>query len=291
MRRLSTADELGGLAGCPLVLESIIEAREAKRPLLAQLDRLLPAAATLASNTSTIRLADLGEELTRPERFAGLHFCHPVRRRATVELAATARTDPAILDRLAAHVQSLGHRPIRVADSPGFVVNRVLFPVLSAALAVALDGVEPAVVDRAARAVGLEKGPLELLDEIGLDVALRCGWELSAAMPDRVTASPLLVGLVKRKQLGTKTGAGIFVYPADSARLSVNPILVELVAKWGRPCSESDSPDDARIAQRLLDPLRAELRQVLAEGIVDSPETANAAVVHGLGIPAKVLRA
>lgn len=288
LEMVELAETLAPLAECWLVIESVIESREAKRPLLAELDALLPSDAILASNTSTLPLAELATPLSHPERFCGLHFCHPVRRRAAVELAGTQRTSPTVMRRAAEHVESLGKIPIRVADAPGFVVNRLLFPALSEALAMLLEGIEPVAIDRAARQAGMEKGPLELLDEIGLDVALRCGWELSRAMPDRVTASPLLVGLVKRGQLGRKSGAGIYSYRQNHGPAMPNPVLLELIAKWSDASATGATPVP-QIARRLLEPMRAEADRLLAERVVADRRQIEQAAVDGLGFAAGAL--
>jgi len=312
--RLEICDSAAGLVGCRLVIESIVESVDAKRQLFVDLEQALQPDCLLASNTSTLCIASLGQPLAHPERLVGMHFCHPVSRRKAVEVVRAEQTDVAVGQLASRHVAALGQTPIVVADSPGFVVNRLLLCQLNAALRMLLEGTPPEVIDLAARRAGLEKGPLELLDEIGLDVALRCGWEFSAAMPDRLDVSPLLVGLVKQKQYGCKSAAGIYLHdpataedppdatlppdatpPSDAASPrvnaappNVNPVLRELVQRWGRS-DTATPPDDLQIARHLLAPMREEACRILDEGVVADRDQVERAAVDGLGLPPGLL--
>jgi len=220
-RLVRLTSDPAALAQCDLVIESIGETAAAKQHLYAQLLPHLKPSAIVASNTSTIPIAELAAALPNPERFCGMHFFHPVAKRPLVEVVCGPTTSKATVARVVGHVQALQRRAIVAQDGPGFIVNRLLFPHLAEALTMLSEGVAPEAIERAAVDFGMAMGPLRLMDEIGLDTTLQAGWVLAMAFPDRIVASPLLVTMVKAKQLGCKSGAGFFVYDeTSSARLS-----------------------------------------------------------------------
>jgi 3-hydroxyacyl-CoA dehydrogenase/enoyl-CoA hydratase/3-hydroxybutyryl-CoA epimerase/3-hydroxyacyl-CoA dehydrogenase/enoyl-CoA hydratase/3-hydroxybutyryl-CoA epimerase/enoyl-CoA isomerase len=277
---------LAEVARCDLVIESIVESLAAKRRLYEQLQGHLSRYAIVASNTSTIPLAQLADGLADPARFCGLHFCHPVRQRPLVEIVRGPRTSPRTMAAAVAHVQALARVPIVVEDGPGFAVNRILFPYLGEALELLREGTPLEAIERAAVEFGMAKGPLRLMDEIGLDTTLRAAWVLAAAFPERVVSSPLLVSLVKAGRLGQKTGAGFFRYGGSPSRgvATVDPALAKLLAPW------IDVPahaDDKNLAYRLVLPMLLEATRLLEEGKVQHPRDIDAAALLGLGFPAQ----
>ena len=154
--------------------------------------------------------------LAAPGRFCGLHFCHPVCARPLVEAIAGPATEANTLAAAVAHASSLGKLPLVVADGPGFVVNRLLLTYLNAALAMVSSGVSIQKIDAAMVEFGMPMGPLELLDEIGLDTALHSGIVLAEIFRERSQGSELLLRLVKAKQLGMKSGQDSTVIPMES---------------------------------------------------------------------------
>ncbi len=282
---LQTADALDDVAPCDLVLESIVENPVAKQSLYSKLEAGLADAALLASNTSTIPISRLGTNLRRPERFLGFHFFHPVARRPLVELIRGQHTSPETMAAADAHARAIGHTPIHVADGPGFLVNRLLFPCLGEALELLVEGVSVETVDRAAVDFGLAKGPLELIDEIGLDVALHSAIALAEAFDDRIPRSGLLVSLVKAGHLGCKSGKGFYTYTDQAGRCErgqPDEALSGLLARWtGKP--RTHTPES--ITQRLVLPMALEATRVLQDGVVDDPREVDLAVLLGLGFP------
>ena len=204
------------LSGCDLVLESIVEKRAAKQTVYSQLNPHLPHSAILATNTSTIPIARLAAGQADPGRFCGLHFCHPVWLRPLVEVIPGPATTPETVAAVVAHVCMLGKLPLVVADGPGFVVNRLLMAYLNEALAMVTAGVPIERIDAAMVQFGMPLGPLEILDEIGLDTALQSGVVLQEVYTERSPGSELLVRLVKREQFGMKAGAGFYTYPGKN---------------------------------------------------------------------------
>jgi len=209
---LSVSDRLDDVARCDLVLESIIERPEVKRDLYAELEPMLADRAVLATNTSTIPIEQLAAELCRPERFCGLHFFHPVAERPLVEVVRGPRTSIATVAAAISYARSIGKMALVVRDGPGFVVNRLLLPYLTEAVELLSDGASVERVESVATAFGMAKGPLALLDEIGLDTAIAGGRVLWQAFPHRVAISPLLIAMYKAGRLGVKSGAGFYRY-------------------------------------------------------------------------------
>lgn len=289
-RSLRTTSDEAGVARCDLVLESIVENLEAKRQLFARLEPLLADDALLTTNTSTIPIGQLAAGLHNGSRLCGLHFFHPVGRRPLVEIIRSEQTSDQTIATAVAHAKAIGKMPLVVDDGPGFLVNRLLFPYLSEALDLLLDGVTIEQIERAATTFGMAKGPLRLLDEIGLDTTLQGGIVLWMAFPERVTASPLLVAMVKAKRLGRKSGGGFFAYRDGSVGESaveksaevIDPAVASIIARWAR---EPQSYDDDAIVARLLLPMLLEATRILEEGKIRDPRDIDLGVLFGLGFP------
>lgn len=226
LARVTFARELADLAACDFVIESGVEELATKRALLASIETVLPSSAVLATNTSSLRLASLAELLARPERFLGLHFFNPVAAMTLVELAPSQQTSPDAIEAAREFVAALGKTPVRVDGTPGYVVNRLLVPYLLHAMETLEAGVAGAEEIDAAMKLGCghPMGPLALADLIGLDVVYAMATTLHAELRDsRYRAPSLLRRLVLAKQLGRKSGVGIYQY-GDTTR--VNPELM-----------------------------------------------------------------
>lgn len=286
-RRIEPTTSEARIGQSAVVIESVTEDAEVKRSVLARLERFLAPEAILATNTSTIPIAELASGLADPSRFCGLHFFHPVRVRPLVEVVRARHTSQATLTAAEMFVYRMGKVPLVVADGPGFLVNRLLFPYLSEGLELLLDGVRPERVEAVARRFGMAMGPLRLLDEIGLDTALRAGRVLYQAFPDRIVASPLLIAMYKAKRWGRKLGRGFFQYPPAElgAPPAPDPAVEQLIAAWARDCKPLS---DEQVLHRLLLPMLLEATRVLAEGKVRSAEDVDRAAVLGLGFPGSV---
>ena len=225
----ATADK-ADLAGCDLVIESIVEDLAAKRALFAELAQLLRPDAVLASNTSTLRVTDLAEGI-RPGRTIGLHFFSPVPMMSLVELAHLTSTDADVVPGAQAFVDKLGKTAVPVLDSTGFVVNRLLVPMLLNAIHAFEHGLAtPEQIDTAMKlGCGHPMGPLALSDLIGLDVVYAMAKLLYKDFGDACYKAPaLLRRLVQEGQLGKKTGRGLYDYSVKPPRM--NP-AIELAPK------------------------------------------------------------
>lgn len=280
-----TTNNLAMFRHCDLVIETIVENLAAKQKLFAELSSHLEPTTLIASNTSAIPLAQLAGVVPPSHPFFGLHFCHPVRQRPLVEIIRGSRLDDSTLAKVVALVHAIKRFPIVVADGPGFVVNRILFPYLSAALELLADGISAAAIEQSAQEFGMPFGPLRMIDEMGADTTLHAGWVLANAFPDRIVPSPLLVTMIKAGRLGQKSGCGFYAYSTD-AEDTAAPMLdsqaLQLIARWIGP-SRTMSPQ--AISDRLFLPMVLEASRLLEEGICGDVRDIDLAAVFGLGFP------
>src|SRR5947207_4052946 len=197
---------LGSLARASFVIEAVVEDREAKTGLYAQLDEHLDSDAVLATTTSSLPITDLAAASGRPERFLGLHVFNPVQKMDLVELVYHDGAGSEARARARALCEALGKTPVEVPDTPGFVVNRLLFPYLFDAVRLhERTGLAPEAIDACMTlGTGHPSGPLKLLDFVGLDVAVAIAQALDIEVPERVSA------LIAEGALGRKSGRGFY---------------------------------------------------------------------------------
>ena len=213
--RLATTTEVGDLADCDFVIEAIVEDLDAKQELFRELEAFLGPAAVLATNTSALSVTDIARATERPERVVGMHFFNPAPVLPLVEVVRTEVSSEAAVATAFALAERLGKEPIRCGDTPGFVVNRILIPLLNDCVRV-LDeaGVTPDDLDKAmTRGVNWPIGPCALLDLIGLDVHVHASEALVEALGEERMAPPeRLVRMRDEGLLGRKSGRGFFRY-------------------------------------------------------------------------------
>ena len=239
---LSAADTLDAFKGCELVVEAIVEQRDAKRDLFLQLETIVAADALLASNTSSLSITALAAGLTRPERFAGFHFFNPVPLMKVVEVIGGLKTAPETCERLSALARQMGHAPVTAQDTPGFIVNHAGRGFGTEALRIVGEGVADfATVDRILRdQVGFRLGPFELMDLTALDVShpvmesiYHQYYEEPRFRPSVITAQRLAGGM-----LGRKTGEGFYRYVEGAAQVPAEqpvPQVDEIPPVWVSP--------------------------------------------------------
>lgn len=280
MARLSGTLDYSGFAKCEVTIEAVVEKLEVKQSVLAEWEKVVPETAIFATNTSTIPIARISSAASRPDRVVGMHFFNPVHRMPLVEVIPGETTSQETTATIFALAKRLKKIPIVVRDLPGFLVNRILAPYLSEAVRLVREGCRIEDVDRAMTDFGMPVGPLALLDEVGLDVAVKAGEVLQAAFPQRIKSGGD-EALVAAGRLGRKSGAGFYEYSAGG-RGKPSPNAYEVLR--AQPKAASPFPPD-QVESRLLLPMVNEAAFCLEEGVVPGPGKLDLAMILGTGFP------
>jgi 3-hydroxyacyl-CoA dehydrogenase / enoyl-CoA hydratase / 3-hydroxybutyryl-CoA epimerase len=280
MARLSGTLDYSGFAQCEVTIEAVVEKVEVKRAVLAEWEQAVGDTAIFGSNTSTIPIREIAASAKRPERVAGMHFFNPVHRMPLVEVIRGEKSSDETVATIFALAKKLGKTPVVVRDMPGFLVNRILAPYLSEAVRLVREGCRIEDVDRAMTDFGMPVGPLALLDDVGLDVAVKAGEVLQAAFPKRIKSGGD-EALVAEGRLGRKSGGGFYEY-AGGKRGQPSGKAYEILR--AQPGSTSRFSPQV-IESRLVLPMVNEAAFCLEDGVVPGPGKLDLAMIMGTGFP------
>ena len=262
-----------GIRHADLVIEAAPEKPDLKRKIYAEIEPQLKDGALLATNTSALKLAELAEGLADPSRFVGLHFFNPVSRMQLVEIVHHDRIDPETARRATAFAVELSKLPAPVASAPGFLVNRALTPYMAEALVILDEGVPKERIDKTAEDFGMPMGPIELTDQVGLDIALDVATSLRRDLDTAYPETPgWLKAMVEEGRLGRKTGRGLYEWDEDG-----KPKKKKVEAL------PDDSRSDPDLLDRLILPMLNAVVACLNEGVVEREDIADGAMIFGTG--------
>lgn len=271
--RLMPDPDGAGLASADLVIEAAPEKLDLKRRILQDAESYMKPGAILASNTSALPLPDLASALVDPSRFVGIHFFNPVSRMQLVEIVRHDAASDETLRRAINFVVELSRLPAPVQPTAGFFVNRALTPYMAEALKLVDEGVPKERIDAAAEAFGMPMGPVELADQVGLDIAVEVAETLRERIAMPLPETPTWIkDMVQDGHLGRKSGRGLYEYDETG-----RPKKIALEAL---PDGSKADPD---LTDRLILPMLNTLVACLREGVVDSEEIADGAMVFGTG--------
>jgi 3-hydroxyacyl-CoA dehydrogenase/enoyl-CoA hydratase/3-hydroxybutyryl-CoA epimerase len=255
-----------GVDKADLVIEAIFENLEAKQELFREVEPRMRDDAILASNTSSIPLQELSQVLSRPERLVGLHFFNPVAKMPLLEIVRHEQLDGEVFKRACGFAKAIDRLPVPVKSTPGFLVNRILMPYMLEAMTLYSEGVPGRVLDRAATDFGMPMGPIELADQVGLDVCASVSQVLSEGLgfviPDGLDQQ------LESGKRGRKDGEGFYTYPEGK------PVKPEIPEGY-------QIPED--ITDRMILPFLNEAVRCLREGVVEDGEMLDAGIIFGTG--------
>lgn len=268
------------LSGCDFVIEAIVEKMKVKQMAMAEVEKAVGKDNFIfATNTSSLSVSTMGEPARKPENVVGVHFFNPVHKMLLVEVVKGNKTSDSSLACAIAFASRLGKTTVIAKDSPGFLVNRILFPYLREAMMLMVDGVPVTEIDRAMKDFGMPMGPGELLDAVGLDIAgevIRVG---RAAFGERLSPPAILAKIEELKLLGKKGGKGIYLYDEKGEMGAVNPDVQAAITATPKSMTRS------AIADRLVLAMVNEAVRCLEEEIVSDPGQLDLAMIFGTGFP------
>jgi 3-hydroxyacyl-CoA dehydrogenase/enoyl-CoA hydratase/3-hydroxybutyryl-CoA epimerase len=274
MALISTGLTNAGLKSCDVVVEAVVEDLGIKQKVFRELADLAGPSTVLASNTSSLSVTKMAEGCRAPERVVGLHFFNPVDRMPLVEVVRGAQSSEEALERTVLFARRLGKTVILVQDRPGFLVNRLLLPYMNEAAYLVSAGMAPERVDAVAEGFGMPMGPVELADQVGIDVGYKVAHVLEEAFGARMKVAPVLEEAKKKGLLGKKSGKGFYVY--DGKSKSPNR---ELGVSRGAAVSDADAE------KRMFCIMVNEAARCLEEKVVDSAATVDVGMMMGAGFP------
>ena len=276
MDRITGTTDYSGFAATDLVVEAIVEDLEIKKKVLSELEEQVNENTVIATNTSSLLVDDMAGALKNKKRFVGMHFFNPVHRMPLVEVVRGKHSSDEALATVFNLVKKLGKTPILVNDGPGFLVNRLLLPYMVEAIAILEQGNTIQRIDKALLEFGMPMGPIELFDEVGLDVAYKVARILQKTMGDRMAESDILPNLLEAGRLGKKNGKGFYKYAGHKKEYDHS------IEEW-IPDKEKMIMDEDEISRRMVYPMINEAARCLEEGIALRPRDVDVGMIFGTG--------
>ncbi len=273
--------EYSGFGRVPLVIEAVFEDLAVKQAVLKETEAVLAPTAIFATNTSTIPIALIAAAAKHPERVVGMHFFSPVHKMPLLEVITTPQTASEVTATAVEYGKRIGKTVIVVNDSPGFFVNRILAPYVNEAGKLLDEGVAIEAIDKAMVAFGFPVGPIQLIDEVGLDIAGKSGAIMAEAFGGRMQPSLALTKVLGAGRLGRKGKKGFYAYDEDGGRQGADGGVYAL---FGGEGNRKDVPRE-EIQRRLSLAMVNEAVRCLEEGIIHAARDGDVGAVFGIGFP------
>lgn len=274
-----------GFAETDLVIEAAVEQLDAKRGLFHLMEQNSKPTTILATNTSSLSVSAMAESVSHPERVAGLHFFNPVHKMELVEVIQSPQTSEQTIRTLMQWARDLGKTPVLVKDSPGFLVNRILMPYVNEAVILVHEGMGIDEVDRIMKRFGMLMGPLEMVDQVGLDIAAHVAESMKPMFGDRAAPSVAFERMRSGSWLGQKSGAGFYRY-SKGKKSGVNRDALPMLQQGSPSDGISQLPPKEQAQQardRMVLLMVNEAAMCLQEQIVSDPQTVDLAMILGTG--------
>jgi 3-hydroxyacyl-CoA dehydrogenase/enoyl-CoA hydratase/3-hydroxybutyryl-CoA epimerase/enoyl-CoA isomerase len=276
-----------GFEDVDIVVEAVVENEKVKGIVLAEAEQHIDSNAVLASNTSTISITRLAENLQRPENFCGMHFFNPVHAMPLVEVIRGEKTSDTAVARTVAYANKMGKKAVVVNDCPGFLVNRVLFPYFGGFNMLLRDGADFQAVDKVMERWGWPMGPAYLMDVVGIDTGVHAANVMAEGFPDRMqpdfkSATEVMFEL---ERFGQKNGKGFYEYVADKRGKPQKIVNDEVYGMMAEVVGERVEFEREEVIARMMLPMAIEMARCVEEGIVGTPAEADLALLYGVGFP------
>ncbi len=270
-----------GFGQLPLVIEAVFEDLAVKHKVLAEAEAVLPDDAIFATNTSTIPITKIAAGARRPMRVIGMHFFSPVHKMPLLEVIVTPQTSAEAITTVVEFGRRIGKTVIIVNDAPGFYVNRILAPYVNEAGLLLDEGVAVDAIDKAMSLFGFPVGPINLIDEVGLDIAGKSGAIMAAAFGGRMTPSTALQTVLGAGRLGRKGRQGFYAYDEKGRRGDVDESVYQLYAGGTKRTTVPKEEIQRRLSLAMVN----EAARCLEEGIIRSARDGDIGAVFGIGFP------
>ncbi len=286
--RISATTDYALLEGCELIIEAVFESVKIKADVTAKAEAVIPATAIFASNTSTLPITGLAEASKRPESFIGIHFFSPVDKMPLVEVIVGEKTSDEAIARSLDYIQQIRKTPIVVNDSRGFFTSRVFSTFTSEGIRMLAEGVNPALIENAAKMAGMPVGPLAVSDEVSLELGHKVGMATAEALGLPYPSDPAqevnLKMVTELQRIGKKAGKGFYAYPPQDDKSGGRKHLWPGLAEHFPLAAEQ--PAVEHVKQRLLHRQALESARCMEEGVISHPEDADIGSIFGIGFPA-----
>ena len=280
LARITPTPDLDTLKGCDLIIEAVFEDPKVKAEITAKVEAVIPEDCIFASNTSTLPISELAKASKNQDQFIGIHFFSPVEKMALVEIIKGRQTGDRAVAKALDYVRQIRKTPIVVNDARFFYANRCIIPYVNEGARMVTEGIAPALIENAAKLVGMPLGPLQLTDETAIDLGARIARATMAAMGDAYPASgadDLIFWLEGEGRLGRKANAGFYTYDDKGKRAGIWPGLNEKYALL------ADQPDLTEVQHRLLFSQVLEAVRALEEGVLMDIREGDVGAILGWG--------
>ena len=280
LARITATTDYAALAGCDLIVEAVFEDMKVKADVTARVEAAVGKDCIFASNTSTLPITDLAKASARPDQFIGIHFFSPVDKMNLVEIIRGKATGDLAVAKALDFVRQIRKTPIVVHDARFFYANRCIIPYINEGIRMVAEGVEPVLIENAAKLVGMPLGPLQLVDETSIDLGVKIAKATRAAMGDAypdAAVDTVLFSMADQGRLGKKSNAGFYAYDADGKRTGLWDGL-----EAAYPVADAQ-PNLTDVQHRLLMAQVLEAVRALEDGVLTDIREGDVGAILGWG--------
>ena len=277
MSLISPTTTYDGFKNADVVIEAVVERMDVKKQVFKELNELVQPSACLFTNTSSLSVTEMAQCTNRPESVCGFHFFNPVHRMPLLEIITTEKTSEETLATAVTFARQLGKMVIVAKDKEGFIVNRILLPYMNEAAHLFQEGIDTKRLDDIIRRFGMPMGPMELADEVGIDVGYHVAQILEATYGERMRIAEILKMVYEAGTLGKKSGEGFYLYSGKQKKVSNKVRNMRTNATF--------TLDDDTTLKRLIYIMINEASRCLEEGVVESASTIDVGMIYGTGFP------